>query len=411
MHGATIEEIDQILYSVEHAGSPRPYTAISEAWSRLKLSSVKLISIRDRLVDLIKEQGLSIQDPDLDINKIRREYQNKPDVRTLESNQQGASEWRYIHDVYMRDYIRRLQNGVVSKEKVKAYFVTSNRDMQRLFRSKDNSISYFLSPNEVILDLWLHGYSSFEPIRDAIMSENLSRCFLLNERSAKQRIKIVTEHYNPSDENFDIRLYKRIEEGILSRSKKILRSVDELSGDDLRDEDQKKILNQLIEASKELSLKQEVETKEKLAEKDQEIKYLREQNTLEKQIAQLRSAISDLKSDRDKWCKSGLYRWWIIEIVLVIIITTLLYTWNPFYNIVLQWCQKNAFEVSHLPRWIISIIIPIIGVWLNRRYGYLYDYSLYKQRRKEQWEKRNPALKEKEELLAQIEERLSKPLI
>lgn len=399
VHRITIEEITQILYSTETSGFPKPHTSIYDAWNRLKLSPVKLNSIRCNLIKHIEELGLIIEEPRLDINKIKTEYRDKPDVKKLELHQQGASELRYIHDVYMRDYIRKQQKGAASMEKVKAYFVTTNRDMQRLFMTQGSSISHFVSPNDVILDLWLHGSNPSQPIRDTIMKANLSRCFLMNERNAKQRMKTITEHYNPSAENFDIARYKSIEAGLLDRSKKVLQNVDKLSKEDIGTEGARIILEQLLLDTKNFISEQEKENKRQLEQKDQTIADLKKQ-------AKLKQDIGQLYERRKGWTLKRLLLWNFIDLVVAIILGILIYKCELFFNAAQQLAQKNNIEISYFPRWFISVVLPILLLFLHRKSRCLLGDNLHLDTHQKKWDEGHPELQEKITQLTQVEERL-----
>lgn len=199
IHALTIREITRILSSVEVAQSPKPGTSIEHAWASQGLSLSSILHIRNNLEKILKQDlGISIKsDTSSNLDEIEKKYKNNFDVRTLAKEHQSSCEDRVreIHDVFMRDFIYKLniERGGAFIETQTAYFVSMNSDLIA-FASGSGVIPSVIHASRVIMSLWIHSSRS-ENIQKELLAEVMSRCFALNQTDVRHRLRIFQKYY------------------------------------------------------------------------------------------------------------------------------------------------------------------------------------------------------------------------
>ena len=230
IHPMTLDEITGIIRGVESDGEPRLGTPIYEAFERRQeLSCSKLTDIRLNLEEKIKNMGIDIYPERIDVEKLKSEYKGKAIVKDLEMERSdmGGGKLRDIHDAYMIDFVERERGKGSVREKMKAYFVTSNDDLRRFSaRRHPSMINTLISPSSVVLDLWLHGVNLPSQIGQLSLTEIMSRCLALNEQSATSKIRQIFEYFD-SEEMKDPKVRREVAKGVMERSNKYLLSDDE----------------------------------------------------------------------------------------------------------------------------------------------------------------------------------------
>lgn len=202
VHALTAREITRILASVETAQGPKPGTSIEHAWASQGLTLLSLLHIRNNLERILqKDLGISIQSmtPSM-LDAIEKKYKNNFDVKTLaeERRSYGEDRLREIHDVYMKDYVKKLnatRSGAFI-ENQSAYFVSMNSDLVT-FASKNEVLPSVIHPSKVVMNLWIHSAKS-ENIKKEVLAEAMSRCYALNQTDVRHKLKLFQKYYKDS---------------------------------------------------------------------------------------------------------------------------------------------------------------------------------------------------------------------
>ena len=243
VHPMTLREVSNIILSVESEQRPRPNTDIESAYERYKLNSAKLAGIRCNLVKTIEGLGLSVfpNSSESDLNKIVADYRNKTIVKKLKQQRTAIDDpFRDVHDIFMNDYI-----GKRRKEKANdlCYFVTLNTELISFCRINSLCGKYnLIHPGKIVIELWMHNAkSSTSTIKNNLLVETLARCLMLNNKSVRGKLEIVSRYYNDSTMNFDPETYKGIILGLFQRDKKLIESIDEISENEKNKQNQKNI--------------------------------------------------------------------------------------------------------------------------------------------------------------------------
>lgn len=235
IHPLTLDEITRIIRGVEGEGFPRYGTPIYEAFERRKLTCSQLANIRLSLKKLIEDIGVEIHPNNENILKIKKEYGGKSVVKKLETQRadKGTGENpRDIHDAYMIDFIRKQNGDSVTKEKVKAYFITTNDDLRKFsYKYCNSSINPLIASSSVILDLWLHGSNLKSQAGSLSLTETMSRCLALNEQTATPKIRQILKCLD-SEELNNPKVRQEVVNGIIERSHKYISSDVEIEQND-----------------------------------------------------------------------------------------------------------------------------------------------------------------------------------
>lgn len=252
VHPITLREIKNILLSVESEQGPRSNTEIESAYERYNLNPAKLAQIRCNLNKKVEDLGISVfpNSSEHDLNLIINEYQNKSIVKKLHRLRSYTDElFRDIHDIFMNDYIdkRRLESK-------RCHFVTLNTELIN-FCNKDSQSrkSNLIHPGKIVLELWMHNTkSSTSTIKSSILVETISRCMLLNNKSVREKLEIVSHYYNDRTLDFDPETYKGIILGLFRRDKKLMENINEMSKNEVNKQSRKNdvIIRKIIEEGK-----------------------------------------------------------------------------------------------------------------------------------------------------------------
>lgn len=300
VHSLTIREVKYILNSVEKEQGPRPNTAIEEAYHRRKLTSSKILQIKNNLSQLIEEKGIVIfPSSETDLDNIEISYKYKQSVKLLENFRKGNSNngIRDIHDVYLRDFIAKKRKDIVSIEKVNSYFVSLNSDLISYFNKQaQGKLSLLIHPAKIIIDLWIHSsHSSF--VKKNGLVEIMSRCFALNNTDIRRKLRLVGKYYKESDGNYSHENYQAIYNALICRSTKAINEINLIIDNEEKDVENKEELNKKhIEALIKIAVKEELEKKERNSDLSRQIEQLSEA----KRIAESEAALSQKQTETDK---------------------------------------------------------------------------------------------------------------
>ena len=304
IHALTIREINYILSSVEKEQGPRPNTAIEDAYHRRNLSPSKILQIRNNLNKLISDKGIVIFPvSENELDKIEVEYKNKHSVKELEKfrKKNYNNGIRDIHDVYLRDFIAKKRKGIVSIEKINAYFVSLNSDLISYF-SKQDTLPLLLHPAKIVIDLWIHNSHS-SLIKKNGLTEVMSRCFALNNTDIRRKLRLVSKYYKESDETYSQDNYQAVYTALIKRSTKAIHEVNYIIKNEQEDIDNKEEVNRShiqalikIAVDEELSKQQKnIELSEKLTKLEEAVKE-----------ASKTVSVSNIKSAEDEKTIQGL---------------------------------------------------------------------------------------------------------
>lgn len=201
IHPITLQEIKQIFGQVELSQGPKPGSAIQIAWERDNLTPSYIIHLKNNLLTILNRNygvsSLNLQQNELEKSILR--YKQNPLVHKLAIQWNSVNEdyFREIHDVYMYDYVSKLNGDSDLIEKKKAYFVTLNMDVLNLHKEK-NQVSCVIHPGKVVMSLWIHGSRSVD-IKKSVLVEVMSRCFAMNQTDARHKINSFNRHYKDKD--------------------------------------------------------------------------------------------------------------------------------------------------------------------------------------------------------------------
>lgn len=323
-HPMTLEEIKNILNSVESSGLPDPGTDIAEAWENHHLTINRIAQIRFGLQGLLEEQGVQIfplLGPE-QCRNITASYKGKKVVfelaceRSMKPKSYSQDYFREIHDLFMDDYIKERRKTKTIQEDV--VFVTANHDLISFTRKLHPDVNYMMSTGRVILDLWMHSVKPVN-ISDCALTETMARCLDQHNLRVRNKIVEVSKFFNANKGNFDAQVYQDFIRKLYRRAKNVILTVE-------TDPDNQDTLNALtaqrildaMKADQEYVDKQVKETEadkseleEKLSREIQEKENLTEKERaheekivcLEKEKQQLSTQVEEVKkamSDKDK---------------------------------------------------------------------------------------------------------------
>lgn len=231
VHPMTIEEIKNILLSVENATQPLPGTDIAEAWERDNLSVNKLASIRVRLQEKLELLGVQMF-PVLGVNKCReitQQYIGRKiveELARLRSNNltsYSQDNFREIHDIFMDDYIKQRREKKSIPEDV--VFVTYNRDLISFNQKRHPGVNYMMSTYQLVLDLWMHSAKPAN-ISGCALTETMARCLDQHNIRVRNKIVEVSKFYNDNKGNFDAQVYQDFIKRLYQRARKVINVVE-----------------------------------------------------------------------------------------------------------------------------------------------------------------------------------------
>lgn len=243
VHPMTLEEIKNILNSIELSGLPDPGTDIAEAWENHHLTINRLAQIRLGLQGLLEKQGVQLF-PILGAEQCRKltaKYRGLSVVeelareRSLKPGSYSQDNFREIHDLFMDDYIKERRNDKTIAEDV--VFVTSNRDLISFTKNRHQGVNYMMSTGRVILDLWMH---SAQPanISGCALTETMARCLDQHNQRVRNKIVEVSKCFNENKGNFDAQVYQDFIKKLYRRARNVIMTVE-------TDPDKQGTLNQI----------------------------------------------------------------------------------------------------------------------------------------------------------------------
>lgn len=285
IHSITLREVGRILESLINDGGPRPGSAIEEAYYRRNLSISLVLSLKNRLdTELEKNYNIVIDRiPDKEIEDIESKWKNKENVRRLAEkwNSTNADRLREIHDIYLIEYVKKQNRANSSIDKYEKFFVTKNADLISIAK-QDNNQS-LLHPGQIVLNLWIHNATSSITKRAGLV-EVISRCFAMNQTDVRRKLRAISRYLKEND--FTPNDMKDMYNDLIRRSKETINEFEQLDNPVLDEDNRKKKVMVLIEASKKHAeelqhSRMEDETKQK--------RLASEINVLREQIAVLQS--------------------------------------------------------------------------------------------------------------------------
>ena len=444
VHPITLEEIRSIIEGVESDGEPLPYTPIYEAFERGGVDCTQLVSIRVNLLNIIQGLGIQVMPEKENTAKIKADYKGKIIVRKLEeqrlktrmgenyeahlsfgniSNSLGlyGGNPRDIHDAYMIDFIHKINRQCSIREKVKAYFVTMNKDLRRFSNEYHHSpINELISPSSVIFELWIHGASLESQIKDQVLlTEIMSRCLALNEQNATTKIRQISSQLKRCEMN-DPKVVQEIYTGILERSNKYLLSEDK----DCQSYSDPVKLSQLYKQAQ-LDIKEreqstaevqrlrdenlQISNEKEKAEAELEKYKQREQTKkeLKNEKTTLQDTLDELTPERQRASKC-FYFWTILEVALnAVFLSLFVFCFNEIKPVLDLQKPEWANKLHEATSWL-RFIAGFICIGLIYLLPYISKHSrlLNFKKYKNQWDNEHPEYMQNVNRLAEIEQEL-----
>lgn len=228
IHAMTAREVSNILQSVIDAGGPWVGSAMESAYYKRQLSPVRLI---ERKRDFLKElEGLGVVYTPMsekDIDTAIQNYKNKPLVCELADQRFSSQSQRFreIHDIYLHDYVQKLNKNIVSNEKLKAYFVSINSDLISLFKDRETPLCIMHSA-KVVMNLWMHTSRS-TIVRKSALTLAMSRCFATNNQDVRKKLNAVLAYYDPERKRPKEEI-QAIYKVLIHRSQNVMKNAEEI---------------------------------------------------------------------------------------------------------------------------------------------------------------------------------------
>lgn len=228
IHAFTAREVSNIFQSIIDCGGPWVGSAIETPYHNLGLTPIKLMDIKNSFIKNLEKIGVEFTNmPEKDIDAVLLKYRNNPMVIEL-AEQRGDSQtqrFRDIHDIYLHDYVKNINKNVVNVEKQRAYFVSINGDLVKLFKGRENPVSIIHSA-KVVMNLWMHtSRSSFA--RRSALTLAISRCFAANKQDVRQKLNAVLSYYDPEKKRPSEEI-QAIYTTLLHRSQNVMKNVEEI---------------------------------------------------------------------------------------------------------------------------------------------------------------------------------------
>lgn len=294
VHALTIREIRFILEQVEAAQAPRIGSSIEQAWVEKDLQLSDLMHIHNNLEKLLVSEGISVFPVnDIELDRIEVKYKSNHNVKSLalQRGSEADDKLREIHDIYMRDFIQKINDskGGASIEKQSAYFVTLNSDLISFSNAGSGKAGVVLHAAKVVMNLWLHSSKS-ESIRQVALAEVMSRCYALNQIDARQKLKIFYKYYK--DCSLTSEDIKNMYGSLVKRSANTINAVDEIIENESRDSEEKEqISKEIIAGLKTAVEKESAERAAAIASANQKVVELTKRTeSLEQAIEQGRNS-------------------------------------------------------------------------------------------------------------------------
>ncbi len=449
VHALTIREITRILSSVEASQGPKPGTSIEHAWVSQGLSLSTLLHIKNNLEKMLQDLGIYVKYVTTSVlNDIEKKYKNNFDVKALAEERQsiGEDRVREIHDVFMRDFVNKLNldKGGAFIENQIAYFVSLNSDLIT-FASRPGIIPSVIHASKVIMSLWIHSSRS-ENVQKELLAEVMSRCFALNQTDVRHKLRLFQRHYK--DCSLTKEDISHMYTSLIKRSANTINEVDKLSPIEASDQDDKDIISREIicgviaAANKENadlntamlsmqagmeSLKHKVEEMSKIVEevnfaKDSQgsiikqyeadinlshetIDGLKNEIKIYKRIVEIESLINTHKGKlhtfaEERKASVRLFKYWfnivyecVVGVLFILFLITTIIHWNPERVL-------NIFSIG--------TIITLIGLSPRFRDMYILSPIVSKMKiRKEQeeiWDEKHPEYIELKKKILELEQ-------
>lgn len=443
VHPITLEEIRSIIEGVEYDGGPRPYTPIYEAFEWKGLTCTQLASIRVNLQEIIQGIGIQVIPENENTAKIKTGYKGKMIVKKLEeqrsqtrmgenheahlllgdgSNDLGlyGENPRDIHDAYMIDFIRGINGSCSIREKVKAYFITKNKDLRKFSNEYYRSpINELIAPSSVILELWLRGARLESQIDHISLVEIMSRCLALNEQNATTKIRQISCQLKRSEMN-DPKVVQEIYIGILERSSKYLLSEDKESQSycdpvkvsqlyksaqlEIKEREQREAeVQRLRDENRQMLNKNEKSEAEleQYKQRDHAKKELKEEKAI------LQDAIDKLIPKRQR-ASRWFYFWIILEVALNVVFLSMFVFFFSEIKPVLDLLKPEWENKLHEAALWLRLIVGFICIGLIYLLPYICKHSrlLNFKKYKNQWDNEHPEYMQNLNRLAEIEQEL-----
>ena len=235
-HPMTLEEIKNILLSVEAATQPDPGTDIAEAWENHKLTINNLARTRLNLGSILSEHGVQVfplMGPEECRNRARA-YSGKKSVvalaadRSKKPSSYSQDNFREIHDLFMDDYIQERRKAKKGSEDI--VFVTSNRDLITFTKNMHPGQCYMVSTSRLILELWMHNVKPAD-ISSCALTETMARCLDQHNMRVRNKLMEVSKFFNANKGNFDAQVYQDFIKKLYQRARNVIMAV-EVNPDD-----------------------------------------------------------------------------------------------------------------------------------------------------------------------------------
>ena len=228
IHSMTLREVTRILTSVINDQGPRFGSAISFGFEENNLSLSEVLNLRNSLESSLRNEFGIIVEPYNQrlLDEEERKLENNKNVLYLKDKWGGYAfdAFREKHDVFMCESVTKLNLRATHPEKMKAFFVTLNRDLIELYH-QPNGMSSVITPGAVVLKLWLHG-ASVADIKGEVLTEMVSRSLALAQTDARRKIRMFVKCRNGVE--MSAQDVKDMYSSLIHRSNNIIVKFDEL---------------------------------------------------------------------------------------------------------------------------------------------------------------------------------------
>ena len=197
VHAITLREIRRILEQVELSQVPKRGSSIEQAWIEQEMSLSDILHIRNQLGVLLRRANVDITNvSESELDNIELKYKVNCDVKLLAEKRGyiNGDFIREIHDIYMRDYINRLNHEGTLIEKQGAYFVSLNSDLVKFSHQGQGKAMSVIHAAKVVMNLWLHSASSIL-VKKTALEEVMSRCYALNQTDVRIKLRCFYKYY------------------------------------------------------------------------------------------------------------------------------------------------------------------------------------------------------------------------
>lgn len=229
IHPLTIREMKRILLSFERSGGTNHSFSIADAFYRQNMKMTDILQFRTHLEKILSEdygiiQQPCISEPELDAIENGNRTNNKViELFHLRDSHQEDN-LREIHDVYLTNYVAKQNENYGLNEKYRTFFVTLNNQLIDFVHPSSYPPST-ISPNQVIMNLWIHNATS-DSLKISALTNALSHCIALNQASVKRKVMFFVKNFREAitDEDDVKAMYSEL----IYRSNKTTSSVDSI---------------------------------------------------------------------------------------------------------------------------------------------------------------------------------------